>query len=104
MKLQRTRSGRERVVACWECGLRPGIASFNRIQFDRSGAIRKDVAILLAVPASKDDCAGWKRAFWLYSPHPLLDGKTPAEIFVDDPARVIAAARKEFRVDRDATW
>lgn len=43
-------------------------------QFDRSGATRKDVAILLAVLPSKDDRAGWRRAFWLYSPHPLLDG------------------------------
>jgi hypothetical protein len=73
-------------------------------QFNCSGAIREDVAILLAVLPSEDDRAGWRRAFWLHSPHALLDGRTPAEIFIDDPARVIAAAREEFQFDRDATW
>lgn len=73
-------------------------------QFHRSGAIRKDVAGLLAVLPSEDDRGGWRRTFWLYSPHPLLDDRTPAEIFIDDPTRVIAVAREEFLGDRDATW
>ena len=54
-------------------------------QFDRSGAIRKDVAGLLAVLPSEDGRGGWRRTFWLYSPHALLDDLTPAEIFIDDP-------------------
>ncbi len=53
---------------------------------------------------SEDHRAGSRRAFWLFSPHTLLEGRTPAEIFIDDPARVIAAAREEFQFDRDATW
>lgn len=73
-------------------------------QFHRSGAIRKDVAGLLAVLPSEDDLGGWRRAFWLYSPHVLLDDRTPAEIFIDDPVRVIAVARKEFEGDREAGW
>ncbi|MFL9996640.1 hypothetical protein PQR34_36460 [Paraburkholderia sediminicola] len=73
-------------------------------QFHRSGAIRKDVAGLLAVLLSEDDRGGWRRTFWLYSPHALLDDRTPAEIFIDDPARVIAVAREEFLGDREATW
>jgi len=73
-------------------------------QFDRSGAIRKDVAGLLAVLPSEDDRGGWRRTFWLYSPHALLDDRTPAEIFIDDPTRVIAVAREEFRGDREAAW
>ncbi|WP_329601629.1 hypothetical protein [Paraburkholderia antibiotica] len=73
-------------------------------QFHRSGAIRKDVADLLAVLPSEDDRGGWRRTFWLYSPHALLDDRTPAEIFFDDPARVIAVAREEFLGDREATW
>ena len=73
-------------------------------QFDRSGAIRKDVAGLLAVLPSGDDRGGWRRTFWLYSPHALLDDRTPAEIFIADPARVIAVAREEFLGDREATW
>jgi hypothetical protein len=73
-------------------------------QFQRSGAIRKDVAGLLAVLPSEDDRGGWRRTFWLYSPHALLDDRTPAEIFVDGPARVIAVAREEFLDDSEATW
>jgi hypothetical protein len=73
-------------------------------QFDRSGAIRKDVAGLLAVLPGEDDRGGWRRTFWLYSPHALLDDRTPAEIFIDDPTRVIAVAREEFLGDLDATW
>ena len=73
-------------------------------QFHRSGAIRKDVAGLLAVLPSEDDRGGWRRAFWLYSPHALLDDRTPAEIFIEDPVRVIAVAREEFLGDREATW
>lgn len=73
-------------------------------QFYRSGAIRKDVAGLLAVLPSEDDGGGWRRTFWLYSPHALLDDRTPAEIFIDDPTRVIAVAREEFLGDREATW
>lgn len=73
-------------------------------QFDRSGAIRKHVARLLAVLAGEDDRGGWRRTFWLYSPHALLDDRTPAEIFIDDPTRVIAVAREEFLGDREATW
>lgn len=73
-------------------------------QFHRAGAIRKDVAALLAVLPSEGDRGGWRRAFWLYSPHALLDDRTPAEIFIDDPARVIAVAREEFLGDREASW
>lgn len=73
-------------------------------QFNCSGAIRKDVAVLLAVLPSEDDRAGWRRTFWLYSPLALLDGRTPADIFIDDPALVIAAAREEFLLNRDAIW
>lgn len=73
-------------------------------QFHRSGAIRKDVAGLLAVLPGEHDRGGWRRTFWLYSPHALLDDRTPAEIFIDDPARVIVVAREEFLGDRDETW
>ncbi|RDU99333.1 hypothetical protein [Trinickia dinghuensis] len=73
-------------------------------QFDSSGDIRKEVAELLAVLPSEDDRGGWRRTFWLYSPHPLLDERAPAEIFMDDPTRVITVAREEFLGDPDATW
>jgi hypothetical protein len=83
----------------------PGLCFlYPDFQFDRSGAIREDIAELLAVLPSEDDRGGWRRTFWLYSPHALLDDRTPAEIFVDEPTRVIAVAREEFLGDREAIW
>ncbi|WCM23633.1 hypothetical protein NDK50_22500 [Paraburkholderia bryophila] len=74
-------------------------------QFDRSGTVRKEVTELLAVlPANKDDRGGWRRAFWLYSPHSLLDGQTPVDVFADAPMRVIKVAREEFMGDPGASW
>lgn len=73
-------------------------------QFHGSGAIRKDVAGLLAVLPSKDDRGGWRRAFWLYSPHVLLGDRTPAEAFIGEPAWVIEIARKEFLGACEACW
>lgn len=77
---------------------------YPAFQFHSSGAIRKEVAELLAVLPSGDDRGGWRRAFWLYSAHALLDDGVPAEIFIDDPTRVIAVAREEFLGDREAAW
>ncbi|OAJ52498.1 hypothetical protein A6V36_13910 [Paraburkholderia ginsengiterrae] len=73
-------------------------------QFDSSGDIRKDVAELLAVLPGEDDRGGWRRTFWLYSPHALLDDRAPAEMFMDDPMRVITVAREEFLSDPEAIW
>lgn len=72
-------------------------------QFETSGQLRSDVAELLA-NLPDDDGGGWRRAFWLYSPHPLLDGEAPAEVFVTDPQRVIMVAKQQFDEDRDASW
>lgn len=48
-------------------------------QFDAYGAIRSAVADLLNVlPGEEEDGNGWRRAFWLYSPDPLLSGETQA--------------------------
>lgn len=64
-------------------------------QFKRSGTLRTKVAELLAVlPANEEDRGGWRRAFWLYSPHALLDGQTPADVFADASMRVIQVARE----------
>ncbi|MFL9866645.1 hypothetical protein PQR67_20925 [Paraburkholderia fungorum] len=73
-------------------------------QFRQSGAIRKEIAALLAVLPRDDDLDGWRRAFWLYSPHALLDERTPADVFPDAPMRVIKVAQVEFQGDSDATW
>ena len=73
-------------------------------QFDQTGCIRPAVAHLLAVLPNRDDRGGWKRAFWLYSPHALLDGKAPADVFTTEPERVIEAAKREFSESPDSGW
>jgi hypothetical protein len=73
-------------------------------QFETSGQLRSDVAELLAILPDNDDRGGWRRAFWLYSPHARLDGAEPAEVFVTDPQRVIMVAKQQFGGDRDASW
>jgi hypothetical protein len=74
-------------------------------QFDPLGRLRPEVAELLkTLPGDDEDKGGWRRAFWLYSRHPQLDGKAPAEVFIDDTRRVIEVAQREFQGDRDAHW
>lgn len=73
-------------------------------QFDQRGNIRPEVAELLKALPNEHDRGGWQRAFWLYSPHALLAAKSPAEMFVSEPARVIEVAKREFNGDVDAGW
>ncbi|MFP3605888.1 hypothetical protein [Paraburkholderia sp. SIMBA_053] len=74
-------------------------------QFNRLGAIRKHVAELLAfLPPNNEDRGGWRRAFWLYSPHPMLGGQTPADVFANTPVRAIEVARVEFLGDPGTAW
>ncbi|RZF24388.1 hypothetical protein EVC45_39095 [Paraburkholderia sp. UYCP14C] len=74
-------------------------------QFSSSGALMQDVARLLAaLPTNRDDPGGWRRAFWLYSPHPLLNDQTPADVFATAPLRVVEVAADEFLSDPEATW
>ncbi|ABE29367.1 hypothetical protein DR64_1317 [Paraburkholderia xenovorans LB400] len=77
---------------------------YPEFQFDPVGKLRPDVAELLAILPNDDDRGGWRRTFWLYSPHAYLDGQSPAEVFGSDPARVLDAARDEFAGDHDAHW
>jgi hypothetical protein len=74
-------------------------------QFDHHGQIRPEVADLLKIlPGGDEDRGGWRRAFWLYSPHRQLGGETPADVFARDAQRVIEVAKREFQGDRDARW
>jgi hypothetical protein len=73
-------------------------------QFDQRGCIRPEIARLLAVLPAGNDRGGWARAFWLYSPHAHLGGKTPAEVFATAPERVIEAANREFGGSPDTGW
>jgi hypothetical protein len=76
---------------------------YPAFQFDQRGKLRPEVAELLSI-LPNDDPGGWRRAFWLYSPHSLLDGLLPAESFTSEPAQVLEVARQEFASDQDAGW
>jgi hypothetical protein len=74
-------------------------------QFDKHGQLRPEVGELLKLlPGADADRGGWRRAFWLYSPHARLDGESPAETFARDAQRVIDVAKREFQGDPDARW
>jgi hypothetical protein len=90
------------LLGVWSAPLRGFV--YPDFQFDRSGNLRMDVAELLAVLPCDNDSGGWRRAFWLYSPHALLDGQTPADVFAGAPKRVIKAAQNEFWGNLDAAW
>ena len=77
---------------------------YPEFQFNPAGKLRPDIAELLAILPCDDDRGGWRRTFWLHSPHTHLDGRSPAEVFVSDPARVLDAARDEFSGDPEAHW
>lgn len=73
-------------------------------QFDTRGRIRPEVAGLLEMPPGEDDHGGWQRAFWLYWPHALLEGRTPADAFGHEPRRVIQVAKCHFDAHPNAGW
>jgi hypothetical protein len=77
---------------------------YPEFQFDRLGKLRPEVSELLSILPSEGDRGGWRRAFWLYSPHALLDGQLPAWVFATDSASVLKVAREEFDGDRDTGW
>jgi hypothetical protein len=90
------------LLAVWSAPER--IYRYPDFQFDSSGALRAEVSDLLKLlPSDEEDRGGWRRAFWLYWPHALLDGETPAHVFVSDPQRVVDAARREFG-EPNACW
>jgi hypothetical protein len=70
-------------------------------QFDERGVLRPEVAALLSILPHEGDRGGWARAFWLYSPHALLEGRTPASVFAKESPRVIDVAIREFRAEQD---
>lgn len=74
-------------------------------QFDDNGVLHAALADLLkALPRNEEDRNGWRRAFWLYSPHALLSGEAPADVFGRDPQRVVEVARGEFSGDPPVHW
>jgi len=78
------------------CFLYPGF------QFDDDGCLIPEISLLLRILPAEDDDSGWRRAFWLYSPHALLDGSTPSAIFAQDPLRILEVADAEFNTSPDS--
>lgn len=55
------------------------------------------------IPLLPDSNDGWTAAFWLFEPSGRLQGARPADVFLEDPASVIAAAQRDFQGD-DESW
>ncbi|ALL71398.1 hypothetical protein K788_0001805 (plasmid) [Paraburkholderia caribensis MBA4] len=73
-------------------------------QLNDDGQFVPEVTVLLRILSADADDAGWRRAFWLYSPHALLDGRAPSSIFALDPMKVLEVATAEFNVSSDEGW
>ncbi|MHB9840927.1 hypothetical protein Q8F57_039600 [Paraburkholderia terrae] len=73
-------------------------------QFDDDGRLIPEMSLLLHMLPAEGDDAGWRRAFWLYSPQALLEGRTPSSIFALDPLKILDVAKAEFCVSTDAGW
>jgi len=73
-------------------------------QFNNDGHLIPEVSLLLRILPAEGDDAGWRRAFWVYSPHALLDGRTPSSIFALDPLKILEVAKAEFNVSSDEGW
>jgi hypothetical protein len=84
-------------------------------QFQASGTLRTRIPDLLAALAEipyyrpEADPTGWRRAFWLYGSNASLAGvdgapRATAEVFVEDPDRVIQSARELAVFDPNVYW
>lgn len=67
---------------------------YPAFQFAGDGQPRAHVPDLIAVlPRDEDGEVGNDAVLWLFAPDDALGERTPAEVFIEDPARVIALAR-----------
>lgn len=67
---------------------------YPTFQFDADGQPRAEMPALIEVLPRDADGRGRDAALWLFAPDAALDERTPAEVFVEDPQRVIALARR----------
>ncbi len=88
---------RGKLLGVWSA--KDGTYRHPDFQFDASGQLRPRLAELLSLIDDKDDAGGWRRAFWLYGTSDALDDKSPADMFIEDPERVIALAKQERAED-----
>jgi hypothetical protein len=66
-------------------------------QFNAQGQLIAEVKDLLDVLPTT--AANWSLAFWVFQPTRALNGKRPADVFRQDPQRVVALAKKDFLGD-----
>ncbi len=53
------------------------------------------------VSALSPDELGWDRLQWFLEPHQRLTGRTPLEVWAEDPKQVLQAAQSEHWNGRD---
>jgi len=67
---------------------------YPKFQFDGEGRPRPGLQELWAVlPRERSGTLGVEAVLWMWAPDNALEGRAPAEVFVDDPSRVVALAR-----------
>jgi hypothetical protein len=98
-KAAATRGRKDReVFAVWD-----GSAyRYPRFQFNDAGQPRPKTPSLIDL--LQRDASGSNRdaALWLFAPDALLDGRTPAEVFPEEPERVLRIARRRRGIDPTA--
>lgn len=86
----------ELLLAAWD-GER---LHFPAFQFGPGGRLREAIPKLIQVlPRDPDGHVGLDAVLWTFAPDAALGGQTPAEAFPDDPARVVALARRRLYGD-----
>ncbi len=102
-RASRLRRARE-LLGVWESG-RYLYPIFQFHADSEGGQLIPAIAELLRVlPDDQEDPSGWRRAFWLFQPHAGLEkAQRPADVFRNDPAAVIRAARSTF-AQGDERW
>ncbi|MEA9731869.1 hypothetical protein [Xanthomonas campestris] len=85
-------------------GVRDGAHGFRHplCQFQRGELIEEVEELLRILPPGNR--SGWSQTFWLYSPHPLLDGRRPADVLSVSPHQVIEIAKRQFEATEHASW
>ena len=68
-------------------------------QFDVDGKPRKYVSALVNALPRDADGSGRDAVLWLFTPDATLDGRSPADVFCEDPNQVIALARSRQDCD-----
>jgi len=67
---------------------------YPKFQFDDAGWPRPETPALIQLLPRQSDGSNRDAALWLYAPDALLKGKTPSDVFPEDPERVLRIARR----------